>query len=168
MIARQSGIDYSQGIQFQTSIINKEEAKELTMNNQPKKSNRRSAGVSPSSTYGFPPRISLWGLQLEKPKNWPWKWRYLNWKQRSQQKIQQQRKRENVWRKRPLGRVKIRWGGISMICGVKSRCRGSEATEDGSWMGRIVLSALLLCWLDCIVSAGSYRWIVSYRLDWIG
>ena len=34
MLARRSGMNYSQGIQFQTSIINVEEAKELTMNNQ--------------------------------------------------------------------------------------------------------------------------------------
>ena len=34
MLARRSGMDYSQGIQFQTSLINMEEAKELTMNNQ--------------------------------------------------------------------------------------------------------------------------------------
>ena len=37
MIARQSGVDYSQGIKFQTSLINMEEAQELTINNQPKK-----------------------------------------------------------------------------------------------------------------------------------
>ena len=36
MLSRKSGMDYSQGIQFQTSLINMEEAKELTMNNQPK------------------------------------------------------------------------------------------------------------------------------------
>ena len=37
MLARQSGMDYSKGIQFQTSIVNMEEAKELTMNNQQKR-----------------------------------------------------------------------------------------------------------------------------------
>ena len=36
MLARRSGMDYSQGIQFQTSIFNMEEAKGLTMNNQQK------------------------------------------------------------------------------------------------------------------------------------
>ena len=36
MLARQSGMDYSRGIQFQTSIINMEEAKGLTTNNQQK------------------------------------------------------------------------------------------------------------------------------------
>ena len=30
-------MDYSQGIQFQTSLVNMEEAKELTMNNQQKR-----------------------------------------------------------------------------------------------------------------------------------
>ena len=37
MLARRSGMEYSQGIQFETSIINMEEVQELTMNNQPKK-----------------------------------------------------------------------------------------------------------------------------------
>ena len=35
MPARRSWMDYSPGIKFQTSLINMEEAKELTMNNQP-------------------------------------------------------------------------------------------------------------------------------------
>ena len=37
MLARRSGMDYSPGIQFQTSLVNMEEAKELTMNNQQKR-----------------------------------------------------------------------------------------------------------------------------------
>ena len=36
MLPRRSGMDYSQGIQFQTSLINMEEAKSLTINNQQK------------------------------------------------------------------------------------------------------------------------------------
>ena len=36
MLARRSGMDYSQGIQFQTSLVNMEEAKRLTINNQQK------------------------------------------------------------------------------------------------------------------------------------
>ena len=35
MLARRSGMDYIPGIQFQTSLINMEEAKELTIINQP-------------------------------------------------------------------------------------------------------------------------------------
>ena len=37
MLARQGGVDYIQGIQFQTSLVNMEEAKKLTMNNQQKR-----------------------------------------------------------------------------------------------------------------------------------
>ena len=36
MLARRSGMDYSQGIKFQTSLVNMEEAKGLKMNNQQK------------------------------------------------------------------------------------------------------------------------------------
>ena len=38
ILARRSGMDYNLGIQFQTSLINMEEAKAITMNNQPGKS----------------------------------------------------------------------------------------------------------------------------------
>ena len=37
MLASQSGMDYSQGIQFKTSLINMEEAQERKMNNHRKK-----------------------------------------------------------------------------------------------------------------------------------
>ena len=37
MIASRSGMDYSQDIQFQTSLVIMEEAKEITMNNQQKR-----------------------------------------------------------------------------------------------------------------------------------
>ena len=37
MLARRSGMDYSAGVMFQTSIINMKQAQELTMNNQPEK-----------------------------------------------------------------------------------------------------------------------------------
>ena len=77
MLARQSGMEYSPGIQFETSLINTEEARELTMNNQTKKSNKIGAGVTLSSTKELLQRIALWDLQLERPKNWPWRWGYL-------------------------------------------------------------------------------------------
>ena len=68
MLARRSGIDYSQGIQFETSFINMEEAQELTMNSQPKQFNRIGACVAPSITHGLLQSISLWDLQLGRPK----------------------------------------------------------------------------------------------------
>ena len=37
MLARRSGMDYSQGVHFEKSIINMEEAQELKINNQPGK-----------------------------------------------------------------------------------------------------------------------------------
>ena len=84
MLARRSGMDYSAGILFQTSIINMEQAQELTMNNQPGKWNKSGAVVAPSSTPKLVQRIALWDLKCERPKNWPWGWRYLNPKQRKQ------------------------------------------------------------------------------------
>ena len=78
---------YGQGIQFETSIINMEEAQELTMKNHPGKSNKGGAGLDPSSTHELLQRIALWDLQLERPKNRPWGWRYLNPKQRRHKKM---------------------------------------------------------------------------------
>ena len=64
ILARQSGMDYSQGIQFETSLINMEDAQELTMNNEQQKWNKSGAGVAPSSTHELLQRIPLWDLQL--------------------------------------------------------------------------------------------------------
>ena len=41
MIERRSGMDYSQGIKFETSISNMEEAQELTMNKKSKKKQQK-------------------------------------------------------------------------------------------------------------------------------
>ena len=71
-----------------------------------KRSNKSGSGVAPSITYELPQRISLWDLQSERPKNWPWIWGYMNPNQRRQQNMQQHRKRSNVCWQRPLVRVK--------------------------------------------------------------
>ena len=49
ILARWSGMNYSPGIQFQTSLVNMDEAKALTMNNKPGKSTdkKNGAGVAP-------------------------------------------------------------------------------------------------------------------------
>ena len=49
ILARRSGMDYSPGIQFQTSLVNMDKAKALTMNNKPEKSKdkKNGAGVAP-------------------------------------------------------------------------------------------------------------------------
>ena len=45
IFARLSGMDYSPGIPFQTSLINMEKAKALTMNNQPGRSTNKKKGA---------------------------------------------------------------------------------------------------------------------------
>ena len=45
ILARQSGMDYSPGIIFQTGIINTDKANTLTMNNQPIKSTDKGKGA---------------------------------------------------------------------------------------------------------------------------
>ena len=69
MLARRSGMDYSAGILFQTSIISMKQAQELTKNNQLEKWNISGAVVAPSSTLELVQNISLWDLQCERPKN---------------------------------------------------------------------------------------------------
>ena len=41
MLARRSGVDYSQGMQFHTNLINMEEAQEVTINNQTGKNQQK-------------------------------------------------------------------------------------------------------------------------------
>ena len=43
------------------------------------------------------------GLEIRKAKHWPWGWGYLKPNQRRQHKMQQKRKRENVWWQIRLG-----------------------------------------------------------------
>ena len=68
MLARRSGMEYSTGILFQTSIINMEQAQELTMNNQPEKWNKSGAVVAPSSTPELVQRIALWDCNTKGQK----------------------------------------------------------------------------------------------------
>ena len=106
------------------------------------------------------------GLAIRKSKNWTWGWRCLNTKQRRQQKIQEQRKRENVWRQRPLGRAKnqIRgnhqemWYKIWML----RQWFNWGWVLDGSFWSEETLDHIVLL-------AGLYRisWIGSYRIGWI-
>ena len=70
MLARKSGMDYSQGIQFQTSIVNTEEAKGITMNNQQKQCKCGSVKHLRISHKDFPV-----GLAIIKAKNRPWRQR---------------------------------------------------------------------------------------------
>ena len=53
MLAKKSGMDYSPGIQFETSLINKEEAKELTMNNKKKQQKRCRCGSIKHLGWGY-------------------------------------------------------------------------------------------------------------------
>ena len=92
MLARRIGMYYSLGVYFQTSLVNMEESNYSPREINRKRSNQSGAGVAPSSTYELPQRIALWDLKLERPKNWPWGWEYLNPKQKRQHKMHQLRK----------------------------------------------------------------------------
>ena len=58
-------MDYSPEIQFQKSLINREEAKLLTTRNQTEKRQKSGANVASSRNYKLPQMIDLWSLQLE-------------------------------------------------------------------------------------------------------
>ena len=88
MLARRSGMDYSQEKHFETSLINMEEAQTLTMNNQSKKKQQkrcRCGSIKHSRVTSMDCPV---GLAIRKSKNRPWGWRYLNRNQRRQQKMQ--------------------------------------------------------------------------------
>ena len=72
MLARRSGVDYSPGIQCQPSLMNMEEAKELTMINQPEKKQLKRCRC------GFIKQLRVFskdcpvGLAIRKAEHWPW------------------------------------------------------------------------------------------------
>ena len=142
MLARRIGMDCSPGIQFQTSLINMEQAKELTMRSQPEKKQQKpcrygSIKHSLVSSKYFPV-----GLAIRKAENWPWGWVCLNLNQRKQHKMQQNKRRTNVWQNRTMRRVKII----------------SEVTEDGSFWSEKTLAGLYrIDRIGLIVAAWSYR-----------
>ena len=98
MLETRSWMEYSQGIQFQTSLINMEEAKEITMNNQKKLC--RCGSVKHLHIFSKDCPV---GIAIRNAKNRPWRWRHLNPKQTRHQKMQKKRKTENVWQQRPQG-----------------------------------------------------------------
>ena len=59
MLARRSGMDYSQGIKFQTSLVNMEEAKGPTMNNQQKQCKCGSVKYLRISHKDFPVGLAI-------------------------------------------------------------------------------------------------------------
>ena len=63
-------MEYSICIQFQTSIVNMEEAKSLTINNQPRKymDKKNGASMATQSTYVSPQRNALQGFPTETQK----------------------------------------------------------------------------------------------------
>ena len=83
MLARRSGMDYSQGVQFQTSLINMEEAKELTTDNKQKQC--RCGSIKHLRIYSKDCPVVL---AVRNAKNWSWGWGYLNLKQIRQHNMQ--------------------------------------------------------------------------------
>ena len=69
MHERRSGMDYSPGIQFQKSPINMEEAKELTMSNQPEKKQQTWCLRGPIKHLQVTSKDCPVGLAIRKAKN---------------------------------------------------------------------------------------------------
>ena len=89
-------MEYSPGIQFQTILINMEEAKALTTSNHMVKKQPNWCWCGSINHLQVTSKYFLVGLEIGKAKIWPWGWGYLNTDKIMQQNIQQQRKRANV------------------------------------------------------------------------
>ena len=111
ILARRSGMDYSPGIKFQTSLINMDGSKAPTISNKPENNQQKQCWCGSIKNLRVTSKDCPVGLAIRKAKHWPWVWGYLNSKKIRQQKMQQKRKRENVWRQRPLRRVKNKMRG---------------------------------------------------------
>ena len=105
VLARNSGMDYSPGIQFQTSIINMKEAKELTMSNQSEKKQKKRCRCGSINHLQVTSKDYPVVLAIRKAKNLALGVGLSQYKAKKAQQMQPQKKRANVWRQRPLGRV---------------------------------------------------------------
>ena len=68
MLARRSGMDYSPGIHFQTSLINMEEAKLLTIINQPEKKQQKQCRCGSIKNLQVSSKDFPVGLSIRKAK----------------------------------------------------------------------------------------------------
>ena len=68
MLARQIGMDYIPGIQLQTSLINMEEAKELTIRNQPESKQQKRCQCCSIKHLRVPSKDFPVGLAIRKAK----------------------------------------------------------------------------------------------------
>ena len=68
MLARQSEMEYSPGIQFETSIINMEEAQELKINNQPGKKQQKRRRCGSIKHLWVTSKVCHVGLAIRKAK----------------------------------------------------------------------------------------------------
>ena len=82
MLARWSEMGYGPGIKFQTNIINKEEAKELTTRNQPEKKQQKRCRCASIKRLRLSSKDCPVGLAIIKANNWPRGLEYINLKQR--------------------------------------------------------------------------------------
>ena len=82
----QTEMDYSPGIWFETGLVNVEESKLLTKNNQPEDSNpkqQKRCWCSSINHLQITSKCCYVVIAMEKSKNWTWGWEYLNLRQRS-------------------------------------------------------------------------------------
>ena len=70
ILLRQSGMDYSPGIQFEKSLVNMDLKKALTKTNQPEKVEIIVSSAVTPSTYKLSLGVYLCGLLFEGPKYW--------------------------------------------------------------------------------------------------
>ena len=68
MLSRHSGMGYSPGIQFQTSLVNMKEAKELTMSNKPEKKQQKRCQCGSINHLRVTPKDCPVGLAIRKAK----------------------------------------------------------------------------------------------------
>ena len=71
MLARRSGVDYSPGMQFQSSLFEMEETKELS--NQPEKKQIKRCRCGSIKQLRVSSKYCPVGLAIRNAKNWPWR-----------------------------------------------------------------------------------------------
>ena len=118
ILARKIGVDYSQGIHFETSLINMDEAQELTMNTEPKINLQKWCWCDSINHSRVTSKDCPVGLANRNDQKPTLGMVIVNPKQIRQHKMQHNRRRVIVYCQRHFGRVKnqIRGNQQEMWC----------------------------------------------------
>ena len=123
ILARRSGMGYSPGIKFQTSLINMDGSKSPTMSNQPERNQQKQCRCGSIKNLRVTSKDCPVGLAIRKAKKLGLGYEAISIPSKEGSRIFSRRGRQKMSGGRGRwGGWKIRWGDISRKCGIKYGC----------------------------------------------